>query len=61
MTGRGALNLAARSGRGGTTGRAAGWPASGRPGAGERASGHGTDRDPQDCFRTRALRAGAER
>ena len=30
MAGRGALSLAARSGRGGTTGRAAGWPASGR-------------------------------
>jgi len=27
MAGRGALNLAARSGRGGTTGRATGWPA----------------------------------
>jgi hypothetical protein len=32
MEGRGELSLAARSGRGGTTGRAMGWPAKGRVG-----------------------------
>ena len=46
MTGRGEPSLAARSGRGGTTGRAIGWPARGRVeglagGAGRGAKGRG--------------------
>ena len=39
IEGRGALSLAARSGRGGTTGRATGWPARGRCCCGEGAPG----------------------
>ena len=51
----GALSLAARSGRGGTTGRAAGCPASGRCGAG-RGGRCRTRRAGRGAFRTRLLR-----